>query len=149
MLTHIATALDEGGVVITGGHVPTDSRLEEGCFVEPTVIHGNREMQLWREEVFGPVLCMVEVDGFEAACDAVNDSAFGLSAALFTTSVKAAHLFVDRSETGQVAVNLPTSGWDVHHPFGGFRDSGSPFKEQGIEALHFYSRAKTYAIRYA
>ena len=46
-------------------------------------------------------------------------------------------------------MNLPTSGWDVHHPFGGFRDSGSPFKEQGAPGLRFYTRLKTAAVRYA
>jgi aldehyde dehydrogenase (NAD+) len=106
-------------------------------------------MPIWREEVFGPVLSVTQVEGFDEACEAVNDSAYGLSAALFTTDLAAANIFLDRAETGQVAVNLPTSGWDVHHPFGGFRESGSPFKEQGVEALHFYSRAKTYAVKYA
>ena len=55
---------------------------------------------------------------------------------------------LDRADTGQVAVNLPTSGWHVHHPFGGFRDSGSAFKEQGVEGLSFYTRVKTCAVRF-
>ncbi len=50
-------------------------------------------------------------------------------------------------DAGQAAVNLPTSGWDVHHPFGGFKLSGSPFKEQGLHALAFYTRIKTCAVR--
>ena len=57
--------------------------------------------------------------------------------------------FTDRAEAGQVSVNLPTSGWDVHHPFGGFRESGSPFKEQGGPGLRFYTRIKTAAVRFA
>jgi acyl-CoA reductase-like NAD-dependent aldehyde dehydrogenase len=60
-----------------------------------------------------------------------------------------AHRFADLVDVGQVAVNLPTSGWDVHMPFGGFRDSGSAFKEQGVDALRFYTKTKTVAIRYA
>jgi acyl-CoA reductase-like NAD-dependent aldehyde dehydrogenase len=52
------------------------------------------------------------------------------------------------ASAGQVAVNLPTSGWDVHHPFGGFRDSGSAFKEQGAPGLRFYTRLKTAAVRF-
>jgi len=56
-------------------------------------------------------------------------------------------LFVDQANVGQVAVNLPTSGWDVHQPFGGFGDSGSAFKEQGASGLRFYSRIKTAAVR--
>jgi alpha-ketoglutaric semialdehyde dehydrogenase len=150
VLAHIKGAVESGGVVTAGGGAPADSRLAHGCFVEATVVTGvTRDMPIWREEVFGPVLCVTQVAGFDEACEAVNDSAYGLSAALFTTDLAAANIFLDRAETGQVAVNLPTSGWDVHHPFGGFRESGSPFKEQGIEALHFYSRAKTYAVKYA
>jgi alpha-ketoglutaric semialdehyde dehydrogenase len=149
ILSDIQTAVQEGCELLVGGHVPADEGLEHGCFVEPTLLtSATTGVRIWHEEVFGPVLCAIEVDGFDEACDAVNASAFGLSSAIFTTDLSAANRFMDRVETGQVAVNLPTSGWDVHHPFGGFRDSGSPFKEQGIEALHFYSRAKTYAVRY-
>jgi aldehyde dehydrogenase (NAD+) len=53
------------------------------------------------------------------------------------------------AEAGPVAVNLPTAGWDVHHPFGGFRESGSAFKEQGAPGLRFYTRIKTAAVRFA
>jgi len=57
--------------------------------------------------------------------------------------------FAGRADVGQVAVNLPTSGGDTHIPFGGFRDSGSAFREQGTDALRVYTRTKTVAIRYA
>ncbi len=93
-----------------------------------------------------PVLAVRAVDGFEEAVEAVNDSVYGLSAAVFTRGLRAAHRFVGEVECGQVAVNTVTIGWDVHHPFGGFRDSGSAFKEQGSEALRFYTRVKTVAI---
>ena len=71
------------------------------------------------------------------------------SVVLADADLSRAHEFIDRAETGQVAVNLPTSGWDVHHPFGGFRESGSAFKEQGAPGLRFYTRIKTAAVRYA
>jgi acyl-CoA reductase-like NAD-dependent aldehyde dehydrogenase len=54
--------------------------------------------------------------------------------------------FEEYVDTGQVSVNLPTSGWDIHHPCSSFLDSGSPFKEQGLEALRFYTRVKTVAV---
>jgi aldehyde dehydrogenase (NAD+) len=88
------------------------------------------------------------VDSFEDAVEAVNDSVFGLAAAVFTRDLAAAYRFADEAECGQIAVNTTTSGWDVHHPFGGFRDSGSPFKEQGEEALRFYTRVKTVAVHF-
>ena len=67
---------------------------------------------------------------------------------MFTASLGRAYEFIDRSETGQVTVNLPASGWNVHHPFRGFHDSGSPFKEQGAPGLRFYTRVKTAAVRF-
>jgi aldehyde dehydrogenase (NAD+) len=85
----------------------------------------------------------------DADLELANDSQCGLSAAVFTRDLGLAHEFIDRAEAGQVSVNLPTSGWDVHHPFGGFRDSGSPFKEQGAPGLRFYTRIKTSAVRFA
>ena len=106
------------------------------------------DLDIWREEVFGPVVALRPVSSFEEAVEAVNDSVFGLTAAVFTQNLGAAYRFADEAECGQIAVNTTTSGWDVHHPFGGFRDSGSPFKEQGEEALRFYTRVKTVAIHF-
>jgi aldehyde dehydrogenase (NAD+) len=148
VLDHVARARKQGAVLRAGGGAPQGDVYAHGCFVEPTVLAGvTRDMAVWRDEVFGPVVAVHEVDGLDEAIAATNDSAYGLSAAVFTDSLTAASRFMDEAEAGQVAVNLPTSGWDVHHPFGGFRDSGSPFKEQGLEALRFYTRVKTCAVR--
>jgi alpha-ketoglutaric semialdehyde dehydrogenase len=149
VLEQIRNARDDGAVVRAGGGAPSGEEYAYGCYVEPTVL-GNveRSMRIWSDEVFGPVIAVHLVDSFEEAVDAVNDTNYGLSAAVFTRSLEAAHRFVDAVDVGQVAVNLPTSGWDVHQPFGGFRDSGSAFKEQGLEALRFYSRVKTSAMRF-
>lgn len=150
VLGHLDAALREGAVAAAGGARPAEERLEHGCFVEASVLTGVEPgMTIWREEVFGPVLAVREVDGFDEAVAAANDSRYGLSAAIFTRSLEAAHRFADLADTGQVAVNLPTSGWDVHMPFGGFRESGSAFKEQGVDALRFYTRTKTVAIHFA
>ena len=148
-LEHVVTARDAGARVVHGGRTPTDELLAHGCFVEPTVVDGvTPDMRLWREEVFGPVLAVATCHGLDEAVALVNDSAYGLAAAVFTTSLTASASFVERVDVGQVAVNLPTAGWDVHHPFGGFRDSGSPFKEQGTSGLRFYTRLKTAAVRH-
>jgi aldehyde dehydrogenase (NAD+) len=142
----VEAALGEGATVIA--HSPLSSEQESvGSFVEPTFLAIDRTNSIWRDEVFGPVLAMVEVDDLDEAIAAVNDSAYGLSSAVFTRSLDNAFRFIAGVDTGQVSVNQPTSGWDVHQPFGGFKDSGSPFKEQGLEAIHFYTRVKTAAIR--
>ena len=149
VLGHIARAEADGAVLAVGGSAPAGPEFEHGCYVLPTVLRDvTPQMAIWREEVFGPVVAVRVVDGFDEAVEAVNDSVYGLAAGVFTRSLGRAHEFARRVEAGQVSVNLPTPGWDVHLPFGGFGASGSPFKEQGAEALRFYSRVKTVAIRF-
>jgi alpha-ketoglutaric semialdehyde dehydrogenase len=149
VLEHIERARKEGAEVIAGGGRPAGQALEHGCYVEPTLITVTPGQSLWRDEVFGPVLAVTTATGFDDAVRLANDTVYGLSAAVFTTSLTSANTFIEVAEAGQVAVNLPTAGWDVHHPFGGFRDSGSPFKEQGAPGLRFYTRIKTAAVRFA
>jgi alpha-ketoglutaric semialdehyde dehydrogenase len=150
VIEHIGRARSEGAEILAGGGAPAAPELANGCYVEPTVIaRVTREMSIWRDEVFGPAIAVIECDGVQEAVELVNDSVYGLSAAVFTNDIGAAAYFEEYVDTGQVSVNLPTSGWDVHHPFGGFLDSGSPFKEQGLEALRFYTRVKTVAVKSA
>jgi len=149
VLEHIERAREEGATVIAGGGRPASPALEHGCYVEPTLISVTPGQSLWRDEVFGPVLAITTAGGFDDAVRLANDTVYGLAAAVFTTSLTSANTFIELAEAGQVAVNLPTAGWDVHHPFGGFRDSGSPFKEQGSPGLRFYTRIKTAAVRFA
>jgi aldehyde dehydrogenase (NAD+) len=149
VLGHIERAREEGAAVIAGGGRPAATALAHGCYVEPTLIRVTPGQSLWRDEVFGPVLAITTAAGFHDAVRLANDTVYGLAAAVFTTSLTAANTFIELAEAGQVAVNLPTAGWDVHHPFGGFRDSGSPFKEQGSPGLRFYTRIKTAAVRFA
>jgi alpha-ketoglutaric semialdehyde dehydrogenase len=148
VLEHIERAAKEGGEVIAGGARPASDALSHGCYVEPTLVNVTPAQSLWRDEVFGPVLAITTATGFDDAVRLANDTAFGLAAAVFTTDLTSGARFLEEAEAGQVAVNLPTAGWDVHHPFGGFRESGSPFKEQGAPGLRFYTRIKTTAVRY-
>ncbi|WP_405725687.1 aldehyde dehydrogenase family protein [Streptomyces sp. NBC_01537] len=149
VLADIDLAVKQGAAVLTGGDRPEDEARRHGCYVNPTVLADvTPEMNVWRDEVFGPVIALRTVGSFEEAVEAVNDSAYGLAAAVFTQNLTSAYRFVEEVECGQVAVNTTTSGWDVHHPFGGFRDSGSAFKEQGTEALRFYTRVKTVAFHF-
>ncbi|MCR2784633.1 MULTISPECIES: aldehyde dehydrogenase family protein [unclassified Microbacterium] len=142
----VAAGLAEGATVVARAPL-ADGLAAQGAFVEPLFVAVQPQNSLWREEVFGPVLSMVTVDGLDAAIAAVNDSAYGLSSAVFTRSLDAAHRFIAEVDTGQVSVNQPTSGWDIHQGFGGFKESGSAFKEQGTAALSFYTRIKTAAVR--
>ena len=146
VLAAIAKASQDGATVVCGGG-SLDGPLASGCFVEPTVITDvEPSMSIWREEVFGPVLAVRPFTSLGEAIREVNDSTYGLSSAIYTRDMGAAHEFLTNVDTGQVAVNLSTSGWDVHIPFGGFRESGSAFKEQGAEAMQFFTKVKTVSI---
>lgn len=132
--------------VLVGGAIPATDGLANGSFYQPTVLSGiDSDMDVWREEIFGPVLAVREIDGLGQAIDEVNASPYGLAAGIFTRDLRAADQFAAAADAGQVAVNLPTSGWDVHMPFGGFKASGSGHKEQGQEGIAFYRRTKTIA----
>lgn len=147
VLAAIATSEEDGATLVTGGCRATRPPLDRGWFCEPTIFVDVRsDTALWQDEIFGPVLAIQAVDGLEEGIAAVNDSRYGLSAGVFTQDLTAAHRFVDRAGSGQVAVNLATSGWDVHVPFGGTKDSGSAFKEHGIEGLRFYCDVKSVAL---
>lgn len=147
IIDHIERALGESAELLEGGAHAPEGMSERGAFVSPTLLKITQDQAIWREEVFGPVLGILEVDNEQQAVEAVNDSTYGLAAAVFTNDLGAAERFIAQAETGQVSVNHPTTGWDVHHPFGGFGYSGSPFKEQGLDALQFYTRTKTVAVR--
>ena len=149
VLNDIDTAVHEGATVVTGGSRVSGEPFAHGCFVEPSVLECPRTGdRLWQEEIFGPVLAVYRAKTVDDAFDAIADSRYGLSSAVFTNDLGRTYEFIDRMDSGQVAVNLSTAGWDVHLPFGGFRESGSAFKEQGEQALQFYTRVKTVAIRH-
>ena len=100
-------------------------------------------MRISREEVFGPVANIVRVKDYEEALAVANDTEFGLSSGICTTSLKYATHFKRNSEAGMVMVNLPTAGVDYHVPFGGRKRSSYGPREQGAYAKEFYSSVKT------
>ncbi|MGH2937614.1 MAG: aldehyde dehydrogenase family protein [Solirubrobacterales bacterium] len=143
----VERAVAEGAAVAAGGGAPAGDAHAHGCFVSPTLlVDVSPESEIWTEEVFGPVVAVVAADDEAHALELLNGSRYGLAAALYARDVGAIGRFVAGADVGQVAVNLPTSGWDVHMPFGGAKVSGSGHKEQGVEGLHFYTRTKTVAI---
>ncbi len=140
----------DGARRLVGGSIPDSPRYEHGHFLMPTLLDTVATSSAsWQTEIFGPVLAMVTTGSLDEGIAMVNDTRYGLSSALFSESLSSAYRFTENVQTGQVAVNLPTTGWDVHVPFGGFADSGSAFKEHGIDALRFYSNVKSVMTRVA
>ncbi|MGO6900025.1 aldehyde dehydrogenase family protein, partial [Rhizobium ruizarguesonis] len=101
------------------------------------------QMRISREEIFGPVVSVIRAKDYDEALAIANDTPFGLSAGIATTSLKHATHFKRNSEAGMVMVNLPTAGVDFHVPFGGRKGSSYGPREQGKYAAEFYTTVKT------
>lgn len=139
---YIGIARDEGGELAWGGE--RLNRDTKGHFLSPALFTNTRnDMRINREEVFGPVASVVKVGSYDEALAVANDTAFGLSSGIFTTSLKYATDFRKKSAAGMVMVNLPTAGVDYHVPFGGRKGSSYGAREQGRYAADFYTSIKT------
>jgi aldehyde dehydrogenase (NAD+) len=144
-LEYIEIARGEGAEVLAGGDLPDGSELRRGHFVQPTVLaRVRRDMRIAQEEVFGPVIGILEAGDLEEAFAIANDVSFGLAAAIVTNDLRKAIRFAERAEAGMVKVNQWTTGASIQAPFGGFKHSGSGmFREMGKGAIEFYTRIKT------
>jgi aldehyde dehydrogenase (NAD+) len=100
-------------------------------------------MRINREEIFGPVAAVIKVKDYDEALAVANDTPFGLSSGIATTSLRHAEHFKRNSAAGMVMVNLPTAGVDYHVPFGGRKGSSYGPREQGRYAVEFYTTVKT------
>lgn len=139
---YIQLGTSEGGKLVTGG--TRVQRETPGFFFSPALFdETSNAMRINREEVFGPVACIIPVDSYEEAVAVANDSEFGLSSGICTTSLKYAAHFKRASASGMVMVNLPTAGVDYHAPFGGRKASSYGSREQGRAAIEFYTTTKT------
>jgi acyl-CoA reductase-like NAD-dependent aldehyde dehydrogenase len=130
------------GAKLTGG--TRLKRATEGYFLEPALFtETTSQMQINRDEIFGPVASVIRVKDYEEALKVANDTPFGLSSGIATTSLKHAEHFKRNSAAGMVMVNLPTAGVDYHVPFGGRKGSSYGPREQGRYAAEFYTTVKT------
>ncbi len=139
---------DEGASLVCGG-----SRIEDtptsGFFFQPTVFDRVEPgFQIAREEIFGPVLSVIRVRGYEAALAAANDSEFGLACSIYSNDAGHVFDFSERAEAGMVHINSPTIGGEAQVPFGGIKGSGIGDREQGPTALDFYSDLKVVYVDY-
>jgi aldehyde dehydrogenase (NAD+) len=134
----VTGAVSRGGRVVAGGDA-------EGLAFRPTVVTDVRgDDPLVRDEVFGPVVAVLEVADLDAGIAAINDSPYGLTAGICTSSLAASYEFAARAQVGVVKVNRPTAGLDLNVPFGGVKDSSTnTFREQGPRATDFYTWSKT------
>lgn len=139
---YIALGKQEGARLVTGGE--RLSLGKQGFFLSPALFTDcDNNMRICREEIFGPVAAVVRAGNYEQALEFANDTEFGLSAGICTTSLKHATHFKRHAQAGMVMVNAPTAGVDYHVPFGGRKGSSYGPREQGSYAAEFYTTVKT------
>jgi len=132
----------EGAKLAAGGEL---LKLKTpGYYLQPTLFtEATNQMRISREEIFGPVASVIRVRDYDEALATANDTEFGLSAGIVTTSLKYATHFKRNAEAGMVMVNVPTAGVDFHVPFGGRKGSSYGPREQGKYAVEFFTQVKT------
>lgn len=139
---YIAIGRDEGANLVFGGE--RLNRETPGFYLQPALFtETNNTMRISQEEIFGPVANVIRVRDYEEALSVANDTPFGLSSGICTTSLKHATHYKRNAEAGMVMVNLPTAGVDFHVPFGGRKGSSYGPREQGRYAAEFYTQVKT------
>ena len=140
----ICRAQTDGARMIAGG----DAAKAEGYFIRPTVFTGVRcDMELFREEIFGPVLAISEFESLDEALKAANDSIYGLSSAIYTSDLRAARKYIDGIEAGLAHVNVHTGYKEPSMPFGGVKQSGAGLPENSESGLEAFVNRKAVYLR--
>lgn len=144
VLAYVAAGKQEA-THVCGGERLTGAAYEHGYYVTPAIFTGvTQAMRIAREEIFGPVLAIIEVSSYEDALAKANDTEYGLSAAIATRNPRYMHRFAQDIQAGTVKINRTTTGNLVNAPFGGLkRSSTSTFRESGRTGLEFYTQIKT------
>jgi alpha-ketoglutaric semialdehyde dehydrogenase len=141
-LDYIGIGQREGAKLAYGGEML--KRAKQGHYLAPALLtEATNAMRTSREEIFGPVASVIRVKDYDEALAVANDTDFGLSAGIVTTSLKHASHFKRQSQAGMIMVNLPTAGVDYHVPFGGRKGSSYGPREQGRYAREFFTVVKT------
>ncbi len=136
-------ALSQGAEIVATASVPDSSE----CFFAPTLLTGNTSLDIWTEEVFGPISTVVKVDTEDEAFALANATEFGLSASVFTNDMWRVDRATNELQAGLVKINAPTTGSELHVPFGGEKSSsGHAPREQGDTALDFFTRTRSVYI---
>ena len=147
---YIGIGTEEGARLVYGGHSLSGGIYDEGYYIEPTIFTDvGLDMRIAQEEIFGPVLTVFKAEDLEEAIQISNSVKFGLSSSVYTRDLTRAFQYINTVEAGMVHVNAPTLGGEVHLPFGGLKASGVGQREQGVEAVDFFSEVITVYIDHA
>lgn len=141
VLSYCATAIDQGGKILLGGRPPAAPALQDGYFVEPTVVQAKATDRVSQEEVFGPFVSVTTFRDDAEVMAIANGTPYGLGGGLWTRDLSRAHRVARAMEAGMVWINS-YKRVNPGSPFGGVRASGYG-REMGFEAMHDYTDAKS------
>lgn len=145
--SYMDVAIADGAKIVAGGKRPD---IDRGFFFEPTLLDGvTPDMRVAQEEIFGPVLSVIEVDSLEEAIEVNNHTPYGLSSSIFTENVNAAFRAIRDLTTGIVYINHGTTGAEIQFPFGGTRGTGNGMREAGQAALDSFTEWKSVYVDYS
>jgi alpha-ketoglutaric semialdehyde dehydrogenase len=148
-LKYIEIGQQEGARLLCGGRRLGGGIYDHGYFIEPAIFDGvTAEMRIAQEEIFGPVLALMAANDFDDAMRLANSIKFGLSASVVSKNLSRVHQFINRIEAGLITVNLPTAGVEYQLPFGGTKESSFGMREQGPQALDFYTETRTVYLKH-
>ncbi len=146
---YVAVGVEEGASVAAGGARPSDASLRGGFYFQPTLLDDVAPgMRVAQEEIFGPVLAILEFGDLEEAAELANRSVYGLVAGVWTRDINKAMTLASRIKAGQIYVNTYGAGGGVELPFGGYKKSGYG-REKGLESLASYTQVKNVCVKFA
>ena len=145
---YVGIGTSEGASVAAGGARPSDAALGKGYYFQPTLLDRvTLDMRVAQEEIFGPVLAMIEFDDLDQAAEIANRSQYGLVSGIWTRDINKAIALASRIKAGQVYINTYGAGGGVELPFGGYKKSGYG-REKGLESLASYTQVKNVCIKF-
>lgn len=147
---YVQIGKEEGARLLIGGSICEEKKWLDGYFYQPTIFDRvTPSMRIAQEEIFGPVLSIIEVKSFEEAIDVLNGTAYGLSSSVYTGDVGRAFRAMREIEAGITYINGPTIGAEVHLPFGGVKDTGNGHREAGTTVYDIFSEWKSIYVDYS
>ena len=147
---YVQIGKDEGARLLTGGTICEEGEWVEGFFYRPTIFDQvTPKMRIAQEEIFGPVLSIIEIKSFEEAVEVLNATPYGLSSSIYTRDVARAFRAMRDTEAGITYINGPTIGAEVHLPFGGVKETGNGHREAGRTVYDIFTEWKSIYIDYS
>ncbi len=147
---YVQIGQEEGAELITGGSYYEDGDAVKGFFYKPTIFNKVKpDMRIAQEEIFGPVVAIIEIASFEEAIKVLNNTPYGLSSSIYTNDINNAFKAIRDIQAGVTYINGPTIGAEVHLPFGGVKNTGNGHREAGKAVLDTFSEWKAVYIDYS